>query len=66
VDKIVVNGTAYPVTWISDTGGRVTVPMAAGANALAVGALDKHSLVIVNATDTITVTNTGREASCPW
>jgi hypothetical protein len=65
VNAIVVNGTAYPVTWISDTGWRITIPLAGGANSLAVATLDQHGLVITNAADTITVTNTGPATLLP-
>jgi len=65
VNQIVVNGTAYPVTWISDTVWRITIPLSAGANSLAVNALDKRGLIISNAFDTITVTNTGPATLLP-
>jgi hypothetical protein len=65
VDEVVVNGTAYPVTWLSDIVWRIAVPMAAGVNSLAVSALDKHGAVVAGATDTIVVTNTGPAALLP-
>jgi hypothetical protein len=59
VDQILVNGTAYPVTWVSDTAWRLTVPLASGTNMLSLTTLDPQGRVLTNALDTIVVTNTG-------
>ena len=62
VDQIVVNGTTYPVTWLSDTTWRITVPLVSGANSLSVTALDKQGILVTNASRTLIVTNTGSPA----
>jgi hypothetical protein len=50
VEDILVNGTAYAVTWTSITGWRVLVPLSGGTNALSVSARDRNGNTITNAT----------------
>jgi len=59
VRTITVNGVAFPVTWITVNQWRASIPLAAGANNLAIAGLDQNGLPVAGSTDTITVTFTG-------
>lgn len=65
VKTIRVNGIAYPITWTSRTAWSITVPLAAGSNALSVQGVDRSANPLAAAVDTITVTNTGTAAPLP-
>ena len=65
VNQIEVNGTAYPVTWTSVTNWTITIPLNAGATALAALGLDQQGGVVSNAVDSIVVNNTGSGALLP-
>ena len=65
VNTILVNGFAYPITWISDTVWRITLPLYAGTNTLDLAALDKNGRALTNALDSIVVTNTGPAGLLP-
>jgi hypothetical protein len=65
VKTIEVNGVVYPVTWISATEWRVTVPLYAGANTLIVQGVDNYGTRLTNAVDTIIITNNGLGALQP-
>ena len=56
VFSIEVNGIATPVTWIDANTWHLSVPIAPGANALTLTALDNRDTVV--GSDTISVTNT--------
>ncbi len=59
VATILVNGVPYPVTWISQTGFQITIPLLQGNNLLTLVGLDRQGKAIAGATDTITVHFTG-------
>ena len=60
-----MNGIRYPVTWTTTTAWSLSIPLANGTNLLAVQGVDRNGLRRTNATDTITVTNTGSGALRP-
>lgn len=60
-----VNGIPYALRWTSLTNWSLTVPLGAGANLLALQALDRAGNRLPNRTDTITVTNTVPPALVP-
>ncbi len=60
VEKILVNGAAYPLTWTSTTGWRLNIPLnAAGMNTLQLQAVDRDGNTVSNGTTTVTVNYTG-------
>ncbi len=65
VKSITVNGVTYPVTWTGVTNWTVTVPLPEVANPLTLQAYDLHDGLLANASDTITVTNSGLLAPQP-
>lgn len=65
VNQIEVNGALYPITWTSITSWTVTIPLAAGATALAVLGLDQHGGMVSNALASVVVTNKGPGAWLP-
>jgi hypothetical protein len=65
VKAIEVNGILYPVTWTSATAWTISLPLFGGLNSLAVQGVDNYGNRPVNATDTISVTNTGPSALRP-
>ena len=65
VNGIDVNDIPYAVDWTSLTNWSLTLPLGAGANVLAVQAVDHHGNRLTNRTDTITVTNAVSSASLP-
>ena len=60
-----VNEIPYAVSWSSPTDWSLTVPLGAGANVIAVQAVDRLGNRLTNRTDTITVTNTVPPALLP-
>jgi hypothetical protein len=65
VKTIEVNGIVYSLAWTSPTNWTLTVPLMEGANLLAVRGVDNSGRPIINALDTITITNTGPSALQP-
>jgi hypothetical protein len=65
VKDLLVNGVAYPVAWTSVTNWSVVVPLPGVTNFLSVEGVDKHGHPVLNAFDTITVTNYGLLAPAP-
>jgi hypothetical protein len=63
VRTIEVNGVAYPVTWTSTTQWRIVVPLFAVTNLLLVQGVDNYGQRNLNASDSITITNTGSIAA---
>jgi hypothetical protein len=59
VERILINGISYPVTWTSVTNWSVIVPLTGGTNALAITAQDPYGNNITNATGSVTVNYTG-------
>ena len=59
VRTILVNGLAYPISWSSVTGWRLTVPLSGSSTNLVITALDRFGNVIPGATANIAVTYTG-------
>jgi hypothetical protein len=59
VRDIVINGLSYPITWTSLTTWTLTVPLPGYINNLAVVGLDARGVLVSNATDSITITNSG-------
>ncbi len=59
IATIAVNGVPFPVTWISPTTYRFTVPLTQATNALSLVGLDRRGQPVAGATNTITVTYTG-------
>ena len=59
LDKILVNGVFYPVTWTSVTAWRLSIPVSAGANLLHLQAVDRWGRPIAGMTRDITVQYTG-------
>lgn len=53
VDTILINGVAWPVTWTTTTGWRITVPLQPGTNVLTVTGVDIHGQPVPGATGTI-------------
>jgi len=65
VKEIEINGVSYPITWTSTTAWSLRVPLLNGAHALAVQGVNNAGLRLTNATDTITITNTGPGSPFP-
>ncbi len=59
VVSIDVNGSPYPVTWISATAWRMDVPLGAAVNRLELIGRDRHGRAVPGATASITVRYTG-------
>jgi hypothetical protein len=60
-----VNGIPYAVNWTTITNWSLTLPLAAGTNAITVQAVDRNGNRPANRTDTITITNTTPAALLP-
>ena len=56
VRRILVNGTAWPVTWTTVTGWSVTVPLAPGSQRVEVRALDRAGALLARTVHTLTCT----------
>jgi hypothetical protein len=65
VKTIEVNGVPYFVTWITTTNWVLTVPLGEGTNLLALQGIDNDGNRMTNASDAITVTNSGPSALQP-
>ena len=65
VKAIEVNGIVYPVTWTSATAWTISLPLFSGLNSLVVQGVDNYGNRPGNASDTISVTNTGPSALRP-
>jgi hypothetical protein len=65
VKAIEVNGVRYPLKWTTLTNWTLSVPLMDYANLLAVQGVDNYGNRLANATDSITVTNTGTPALRP-
>jgi hypothetical protein len=65
VKAIEVNGVRYPLKWTTLTNWTLSVPLMDYANLLAVQGVDNYGNRLANATDSITVTNTGAPALRP-
>ncbi len=59
VDKILVNGISYPVTWTSVIAWRMSVPLGGGTNVLDITATDRDGNPLTNATGNVTANYTG-------
>ena len=59
VDDFQINGVRLPVTWTSLTNWTLTLPLSGYANLLVLRGLDHRGNPLTNATDSITITNTG-------
>ncbi len=59
--RLNATGETLPVTWTSGSAWQVTVPLAGGANLIAITALNMAGTAV--GSDTITVTNNGPEAA---
>ena len=59
INTVLVNGTAYPITWTSVTGFRLTVPLNTGTNALSFVGVDRHGQPVAGASNFVAVTYTG-------
>jgi hypothetical protein len=65
VKDILINGVAYPITWLSLTNWTVTVPLFNYRNSLAVQGIDNYGALVTNASVSIVVTNLGAPAPQP-
>jgi hypothetical protein len=65
VKEIEINGVRYPVTWVSNTGWSLRVPLYNGPNQLAVQGIDRNGVRLTNAVDSIIVTNSSAGAPLP-
>jgi hypothetical protein len=65
VKEIEINGVRYPVTWVSNTGWSLRIPLYNGLNQLAVQGLDRNGVRLTNAVDSIIVTNSSAGALFP-
>jgi hypothetical protein len=61
VKTITVNGLAWPITWTSVTAWRLQIPLASGANVIALAGLDRAGNALSSASRTLTVNYTGAE-----
>jgi len=59
INTVLVNGTAYPITWTSVTGFRLAVPLNTGSNALSLVGVDRSGQPVPGATKFVSVTYTG-------
>ena len=63
INAILVNGTAYPITWTSVTGFRLAVPVNTGSNALSLVGVDRLGQPVAGASNFVAVTYSGTLAS---
>src|SRR6185436_1019874 len=63
VHTLFINGVAYVPTWTSATAWRITLPVAAGANALSVVGRDRFGNFVSGASNSVAVTYTGADES---
>ncbi|MGO8929000.1 MAG: lamin tail domain-containing protein [Limisphaerales bacterium] len=63
IDTVLVNGTAYPITWASVTGFRLTVPLNTGTNALSFVGVDRFNQPVAGASNFLAVTYSAALAS---
>jgi hypothetical protein len=59
---IEVNGVSYPINWTTVTGWSIAVPLFGGPNQLRVQGVNTAGVLLTNAVDTITITNSGTGA----
>ena len=59
INTILVNGTAYPITWTSVTGFRLTVPLNTGSNSLSLVGVDRHGVPVAGASNFVAVAFSG-------
>jgi hypothetical protein len=59
VKTILINGVAYPFTWLSPLTWSVTVPLKQSTNTLSFQGYDLHSNLLASASAAITINNTG-------
>ncbi|MEO7677101.1 MAG: lamin tail domain-containing protein, partial [Verrucomicrobiota bacterium] len=65
VKSIQINGAPYLLTWTTLTNWSVLLPLNAGTNSIVVQGLDAAGAVVSNATQNITINNTGFGALLP-
>jgi hypothetical protein len=63
VNTVLVNGTAYPITWTSVTGFRLAVPLNSGSNALSLVGVDRFGQTVAGTSNFLAVTFTGTPSS---
>ena len=63
INTVFVNGTAYPITWTSVTGFRLTVPLSTGSNALSLVGVDRFGQPVAGASNFVAVTYSGIPSS---
>ncbi|MBC8094897.1 MAG: lamin tail domain-containing protein, partial [Akkermansiaceae bacterium] len=63
IKTITINTNAYPVTWLTNAGWTMSVPLGVGTNALVFQAWDVHGKLLTNFNQTITVNYTGTVAT---
>jgi hypothetical protein len=63
VRKILINGRAYPIQWISVTNWQITIPLASGQNVLNVAGVDRLGNSVSGANATLTINNTAPDES---
>ena len=63
INTVLVNGTAYPITWTSVTGFRLAVPLNTGSNALSLVGVDRFGQPVAGASNYVAVTYTGTLSS---
>jgi hypothetical protein len=65
VKEIEINGVRHPITWVSNTGWSLRVPLYNGPNQLAVQGIDRYGARLTNAVDSIVVTNSSAGSPLP-
>jgi len=65
VKEIEINGVRYPITWTSNTGWSLRVPLYNGPNELAVQGIARNGTRLTNAVDSIIVTNSSAGVHLP-
>jgi hypothetical protein len=65
VKEIEINGVRYPISWVSNTGWSLRIPLYNGPNQLAVQGIDRYGTRLTNAADSIIVTNSSAGALLP-
>ena len=63
INTVLVNGTAYPITWTSVTAFRLAVPLNTGSNALSLVGVDRFGQPVAGASNFVAVTYTGTLSS---
>lgn len=59
VNTIFVNGTGYPVTWLTATNWTITIPLGDYANFVSLQSFDLRGNLLTNGQPSITITNLG-------